>query len=587
MGVTRPRSGLAVFFEFAREYPARSAWMVGLLAIAGVAEGFGVATLLPLLELAGSAAPGGDVSGLSALVVRTLGWFHLRPELGVLLALVVAGMVLKAGFTLLAMKHVGYAVARVSTDLRLQLLSALMDTGWGYFVGQPAGRLTNAIASEADRAAGAYRSACATLAAILQVAVYAGLAFLISWQIAVLAIAGGVFVVAVLTGLVRLGWRAGAAQTQLMQSLVARLTDALQGIKPIKAMGREKYLRPLLERETEGLNRAKELQVLAGEALKSAQEPLLVIMLALGLYFALSVGDRSVTTVLVMAFIFYRLAGRVSLTQIEYQSLAVGESALAALRETIRTAEAEREQPHGGAAPPAMKHGISVENITFSYGTKVVLENLSLFISAGSFTTIAGPSGAGKTTLLDLIVGLHMPTSGVVRVDGVDLADIDLVQWRRGIGYVPQEMFLFHDTVYENVTLGDSSISRERVVEALRAADAWSFVSELPDQLDTVLGERGSRLSGGQRQRIAIARALVGEPFLLVLDEVTTALDPDTEQEICRTLRALNGVTILAISHQQAMREVADYVLEIEAGRRVRAAHVDTPNVTSVSGSRF
>jgi ATP-binding cassette subfamily C protein len=196
------------------------------------------------------------------------------------------------------------------------------------------------------------------------------------------------------------------------------------------------------------------------------------------------------------------------------------------------------------------------------------LNGVSLEIPAGGFVGIAGASGAGKTTIADLIIGLVHPQQGSILIDGVSLAEIDLTAWRKQVGYVPQEMFLFHDTIYNNVVLGDTSISRAEVEEAIRAAGAREFVSRLPDGIDTVIGERGGRISGGERQRIAIATALVRKPKLLVLDEVTTALDSKTEAEICATLRNLSGqVTIVAISHQPALMNEAHSLYRIEAGR--------------------
>jgi ATP-binding cassette subfamily C protein len=176
-----------------------------------------------------------------------------------------------------------------------------------------------------------------------------------------------------------------------------------------------------------------------------------------------------------------------------------------------------------------------------------------------------GPSGAGKTTIADLIIGLLRPQEGEVLIDNVPLEQVDLTQWRRMIGYVPQESFLLHETVLWNVTLGDPEVNESDAEAALRAAGAWEFVAELPQQIHSSVAERGMALSGGQRQRIAIARALARRPKLLILDEVTSSLDPQAEAAICQTLQGLRGqLTILAISHQPAVVEAADRIYRIQ-----------------------
>ncbi|HYQ93072.1 MAG TPA: ATP-binding cassette domain-containing protein, partial [Candidatus Competibacteraceae bacterium] len=171
------------------------------------------------------------------------------------------------------------------------------------------------------------------------------------------------------------------------------------------------------------------------------------------------------------------------------------------------------------------------------------------------------------TTIVDLITGLLRPQAGEVFIDDVALAQIDVKAWRRLIGYVPQETMLFHDTVLNNVTLGDPELGEADAVYALKAAGAWEFVTRLEQSLYTDVGERGSKLSGGQRQRIMIARALAHRPRLLILDEATSALDPETAQEICDTLCSLRGeLTILAISHQAALVDSADQVYRLQDG---------------------
>ena len=208
-------------------------------------------------------------------------------------------------------------------------------------------------------------------------------------------------------------------------------------------------------------------------------------------------------------------------------------------------------------------------------------------LPAGAFTAVVGSSGVGKTTVADLIIGLLRPQHGEVWIDDLPMRDVDATAWRGMIGYVPQETFLFHDSVMANVTLGDGGVSRAEVETALRRAEAWDFVAALPEGMDSVVGERGARLSGGQRQRIAIARALIRDPALLILDEATTALDPEAEAGIVATVRQLAGrVTVLSISHQPAMRAAADVVYRLERGHAVLEASNDEPEMPMAGAHR-
>jgi ATP-binding cassette subfamily C protein len=196
-----------------------------------------------------------------------------------------------------------------------------------------------------------------------------------------------------------------------------------------------------------------------------------------------------------------------------------------------------------------------------------VLKDVTLQVPAGAITTLIGQSGSGKTTIADLILGLYPADTGAVTIDGVDIRDIDIAKWRSMIGYVAQEIILFNDTIRANVVLGDSTLDDARVHEALRAAGLSEFLQQVPEGLDTKVGERGFKLSGGQRQRIALARALVGKPKLLILDEATSALDPTTEAEICETVAAQAGqVTVLAITHQPSWVGRADRIYMVENG---------------------
>ena len=353
---------------------------------------------------------------------------------------------------------------------------------------------------------------------------------------------------------------------QAMEELSCRLTDLLQGIKPLKAMHCEHLLTPILERESEEIYAATRKQIFAKYGLSTMREPIAAVVLAIGFYILLGRGGINMAELITTAILFHRISVTISSAQQAYQLIGTSEHCYRAIMALTETAKSNREPDRlGKILPPSDWNMIRICNLSFAYGDKQVLDSVSLDIPRGKFTAIFGPSGSGKTTLTDIVCGIAMPKSGDICIGDISIRDIDLVAWRQMIGYVPQELFLFHDTILSNVSLKDPEISRSDVEQAIRGAGAEHFVRDLPQGLDTIIGERGLMLSGGQRQRIAIARALARRPQILILDEATTALDPKTEREILNTLKALSGdVTIVAISHQTAVREAADCVFQLD-----------------------
>jgi len=562
------RSSRDFMRHFFLAHPKRSVVMIVLLMLSGLGEGLGVISLLPLLNVATGDVNGEDQSAVVGLVESLLGAVGLSPTIGVLLCLVILAITMKAVFLWLALRQVGFAVADVTKELRLDLVRALLAARWRYFGRTPVGQLANAISGEATRASAAYRQACEVIGALLQILAYLAAAFLISWRISLLAIAVGVVLMMLLRRFVAMSRSAGEEQTQLTKALTGRLVNAIQGIKPVKAMAREHLFWPLFEREVNGLNQAQRRQVVASESLSLIREPSVTLFLALGLYFALALGQLPFSSVLVLAFIAYRLLQHVGTLQMRYQIMAVGESAFWSLQSAIEEARGARESGWGDRIPSAPRQSIRLDGVSFDYDGTPVLTDVDLEIPAGGFVTLSGTSGGGKTTIVDLIAGLHRPSGGSVLLDEVPLSEFDIRRWRSLVGYVPQETLLLDDTLLRNVTMGDESISRKAALAALEAAGAREFVEGRPGGLDARVGETGGQLSGGQRQRIAIARALVGKPAVLILDEITTALDPDTEAGICETLIGLRGrVTIVAISHQPALQRVADLNYHVEKGK--------------------
>lgn len=559
----RPESNAGFWklvITIARFDPGRSITVVGLLMLSGLAEGVGLLTLLPLLGVATGTPADDPLSNLITSLLESLG---LRPALGTLLIVVVVGLTLKAGLFLLAMRQMGNAAADMATRLRLDLISALTDARWGYFVSQPLGRFINAVGTEGTRATHLYTELCYLVAGTFQVVIYLTLALFVSWYVTAGALLFGGLLFFGLNAFVKTARSAGARETDLYQSMTARLADGLSAIKPLKAMHRESILGPIIRRDIEGLNDAWRRQVVSKAALTATQEPLMVVFLGIGLFVALGRTGVQFEELLFMALIFQRIVTRLGNAQVFYQSVRSLETAFWALVAAIERAQGEAEITTGKETPH-LDRSIAFDSVSFTYGGAPIIDKLSFEIPAKTFTTIVGPSGVGKTTIVDLVVGLFVPQEGRILIDGVELSEIDIHGWRTMIGYVPQELVLLHDSILHNITLGDPSIGRAEVFDALEKAGALEFLTELPEGVDTVVGERGARLSGGQRQRLSIARALVRKPTLLVLDEATSALDPRTASGIAESLRALRSqLTILAISHQQDLVEHADKILTI------------------------
>ncbi len=554
---------------FLRRYPAKSLVTLAAMLLAGIAEGFGMSMLLPLLSLSTGAGTGAHhkSSALGKAIAHLFASVNLTPTIGLLLCIFVLSIVVKVILVLLANKRVGYMVADVATDLRLNLLKAVFNSSWGYYVHQPAGSITNSFATEATRSADAYLFGMRAVAMLLNASVYTVVALMVSWQATLLAVFIGSGILYILRFMVKQAKKAGRDQTVLLKSLLSFLTDILLSIKPLKAMAREEAAERILEKKTLELRDALQRQVFSKEALRALQEPLSTIFFAIGLYVALVLMGLALPSVLVMVYMLAKILKALQRAQREHQAMIIAESAYWSLIDKIKKADIQRETFEGGLAP-RFERSIRLKGVGFSYGKRRILDGLDMTVPKGSFTALVGPSGSGKTTVVDLVIGLFFPQEGDVLVDHTPLEKIDIKRWRQRIGYVPQETILLHDTILFNVTLGDETIGEDEVVEALKRAGAWDFVSKMPDGIHSIVGERGGLISGGQRQRITIARALVKRPELLILDEATTALDPKTEQDICNTLKdLLDHITILAISHQETILREADIAYSLEQGK--------------------
>jgi ATP-binding cassette subfamily C protein len=550
----------------------RPSIVLGCLVLAGFAEAVGLTTMLPIVTKLVDGVDATTSSPSSAMVLDTLAAVGLSPTIETLMTVVVIGMTAKALLSFAALSYVGYSVANVATGLRTSLIRQLMDARWSYFTDQKVGQIANSISNDATRAGKAYMTAAKFVSFLVQGMVYAIVAIALSWKLALVGLGIGAVMTLSLNFLVRMSKQAGRKQTFRTSDLVTYLTDTLNNIKPLKAMGRQSVFFSLLNTKVTSLKKALRRQVVATQARIYAEEILLTVCLTVGVYITAVMWKVPLAEMVVMGIIFYQVISIVGKMQRNLQTAVEVESAYWAVKDLIADTSVQFE-PNPGTRTPTLAKGCRFDAVGFAYPGQPVLHRVTFDIPARSITVLKGASGAGKTTIVDLLIGLHRPQTGSILVDGVSLADIDVNAWRRRIGYVPQDPTLFHDTIRENITLGDTDCGDADIEHALESAGALGFVTELPEGLDTVVGERGTKFSGGQRQRIALARALVARPDLLILDEVTSALDPTSEREICRNIQDLSDrYTILAITHRPAWIDIATSLYEVVDGHVSPAA---------------
>ncbi|MEG5061006.1 ABC transporter ATP-binding protein [Microcoleus sp. A2-C5] len=357
--------------------------------------------------------------------------------------------------------------------------------------------------------------------------------------------------------------------------LNGQLSNNLTGITTIKSFTSEEYETQRIESQSQAYRQSNQRAI----ALSAAFIPLIRIVIFLGFIATLFLGglqvvagQLSVGTYSVLVFLTQRLLWpltRLGDTMDSYQRAMASTNRVMNLLDTpiaIRTGDIR-------LPVSSIKGELEFKNVTFSYNQrKPILQYFSLTLQAGKTTAIVGATGSGKSTLVKLILRLYEVQYGQIYLDGIELTNLNLKDLRRAIGLVSQDVFLFHGTVAENIAYGSFEATDREIVNAAQIAEADEFIAQLPDGYNTIVGERGQKLSGGQRQRIAIARAVLKNPPILILDEATSAVDNETEAAIQRSLeRITKNRTTIAIAHRLSTVRNADCIFVMEQGQVVES----------------
>jgi ATP-binding cassette subfamily B protein len=350
------------------------------------------------------------------------------------------------------------------------------------------------------------------------------------------------------------------------------LADTIPGIRVVKAFAQEKReARRFREANARNLavnDRVNRVWSLFTPTVTFLTEVGLLVVWGFGIW---QVSQRHITVGVLVAFLsyigrFYARLGSMSRIVPVTQKAAAGAKRIFDILDHVSSVPEPAHPVHIGKATGA----IELRDVSFRYGTRAILQDLSLTIAPGEMIGLVGHSGSGKSTLVNLICRFYDVSEGSIRIDGVDIRSLSIPDYRRNVGLVLQEPFLFFGTIAENIAYGKPDATREEIIAAARAAHAHEFILRLPQGYDSLVGERGQALSGGERQRISIARALLIDPRILILDEATSAVDTETEREIQAALdNLIRGRTTLAIAHRLSTLRRADRLVVLDRGQIV------------------
>jgi ATP-binding cassette subfamily C protein len=547
--------------------PARLAATVALVLASSVLDGLGLLLLVPLLEL---------VNGQAA--TPALGWLlrrGLQPRLEVVLLAFVALMLVRAALSRRRERQMLTLRLDHVESLRRRLEHALAHAPWAWLAGIGHARVLHLLLDQLGRVNQGGHQLMQLLSgsgmALAGLAVAFGLApgwtALLLLPLAVL--------VWTLRGRLAAAARMGAGMSQGQRAGLASARDFLAGLKLVKAHAAESRYLAEFEQRTLALRRQQEHFGAHQSSTRGRFEAGGAVLLAALLYGAATWGRLGLPQLLLIVLVFARLLPLLRDGQLQLQMLAHMLPAFVDLQDMIARcrAHAEPQAAAAGAVEEALplQEALRLERVSFRHAEAEAdnLHEVSLVLKARTTTALMGASGAGKTTLADIAAGLLPAASGEVRVDGRSLRDPQtLARWRRSVAYVAQDTVLIEGSVRDNLCWLGGPRSDEALWSALEQADAAGFVAALAGGLDHRLGERGEGLSGGERQRLALARALLLQPALLILDEVTSQLDPASEARVLAALGRLRGrVTVLMIAHRAAVAAQADRVVLIEGGR--------------------
>lgn len=542
------------------------AWIV-LLLLASVTESIGIFLLVPILTV----MTGDEItSGITARIVDVLETFSIPTSVPSLLFIFVFLIVLRS--------VIQFWRDRLSLLLGTELVDRLRETcieqiyraNWRWITSERRTDHMHVVTHEVNRISGGMMTMVSLLTGLATLLAYFGAALLLSPGSALLFALAGLLGFAAMSRIRANATTLGEQQRGAARNLTGMVQQSFVGMKLAKVLGNEERQ---IAQLTATIARLREAQVRFGiqsSGMQAFQQAMGATILAIYVYVGFKHLDLGVPHLLTLTLLFSRLLPlALSLNRNLHTWLNVAPS-VESVRAFIAESAAQAEAAEGISGPQFnLKHQVALQNVSLRYPGRDIsaLDNVTLSFGANTTSVISGPSGAGKSTIADVLMGLLTPDQGALLVDGEAITGARIHAWRRAIAYVPQEVVLVHDTIRANLQMAAPDATDAQLFDALDKASA-GFVRELPEGLETIVGDNGLRISGGERQRLALARGLLQSPKILILDEATSALDPENQAEIAGVLKGLaQDLTIVILGHNLHAFDFADQVITLEEGQ--------------------
>ncbi|GAP96216.1 ABC transporter ATP-binding protein [Leptolyngbya sp. NIES-2104] len=554
-------------------------WAIPAIVVLGIlsslSEGFGISLFIPLLQSVQQT----DASSGNFFLGSIHQLFSGIPDESrfvFIAGFIFVCILLKSILTYSNTVLFAWLNSQISHRLRSNIFNQLLSVSYSYLERNDTGKFINTLATETWQTSRALSIFVNLIIDSCTVLVFAVFLLLISWQLTIWVSIAIVLISITIQIVTRQVKSIGQAAVQANQSLADRMWEGLGGMRVIRAFGRERYEQQRFDRASERVRRSFfKLEMLSG-IVSPLSETLSAALLLLILVIALRANQTALPTLLTFVFILYRLQPKVK--QIDAARVALA-SLMSSVAEVMALLDrADKPYLISGHIPfQGLEREIWFRGVSFHYNAHEpsAVQNISLCIPQGKTTAFVGPSGAGKSTLISLLCRFFDPTIGEIYIDGCPLKQLRLEAWRDRLAIVSQDIYMFSTTIRENIAYGRLDATDDEIITAAQLANADEFIRQLPSGYDTHIGDRGVRLSGGQRQRIALARAIIRDPEILILDEATNALDSIAEDLIQEALKTLSrNRTVIVIAHRLSTIEQADQIIVLNQGQVVEQGNL-------------